>query len=238
MSNSLHARLCCPSQSPGVCSDLCPWSQWCHLTISSSAAPTPVSPPPSLLASIFSSIRIFFNELALHVRWPKYWSFSFSYRISPSNEYSWLISFRTDWFDLLVVLGTLKSLLQHHSLKTSILRWSTFFRVQLSHPYMTTGKTIALTIWTFVGKVLSLLFKTLSRFVIAFLSRNKCLLNFLAAVNICSDSGAQENKICHCLHFFPHLFAVKRWDCMPWSSFFKWWVSTQLSLSYSYHLCS
>ena len=106
--------------------------------------------------SIFPSIRVFSNELVLPIRWPKYWSFSFS--ISPSNEYSGLISFRMDWLDLLAVQGTLKSLLQHHSSKASILRRSAFFTVQLSHPYMTTGKTIALTRWTFVGKVMSLLF--------------------------------------------------------------------------------
>ena len=132
------------------------------------------SPPLLLLPSIFPSIRVFFNESVLHIRWPKYWSFSFS--ISPSNEYSGLISFRMDWFDLLVVQGTLMSLLQHHSSKPSILWCSAFFMVQLSHPYMTTGKTIALTRWTFVGKVMSLLFNKLSRFVIAFLPRSKRLL--------------------------------------------------------------
>ena len=127
-----------------------------------------------LLPSIFSHIRVLFNELALHIRWPKYWSFSFSIR--PSNEYSGLIAFRIDWFDLLVVQETLKSLLQHHSLKASVLWHSAFFIVQLSHPHMTTGKTIALTRWTFVGKVMSLLFNMLSRFVIAFLPRSKGLL--------------------------------------------------------------
>ena len=127
---------------------------------------------PLLLPCVFPSIRVFSNELALCIRSPKYWSFSFS--ISLSNEYSGLISFRVDWFDLLSVQGTLKSLLQHHSSKGSILQHSTFL-VQLSHPYMTTGKTIALTRWTLIGKVMSLLFKTLSRFVIAFLSRSKCL---------------------------------------------------------------
>ena len=114
--------------------------------------------------SIFLSIRVFSNESVLHIRWPEYWSFSFS--INPSNEYSGLISFRIDWLDLLVVQGTLKSLLQHHISKASILRRSAFFTVQLSHPYMTTGKTIALTRWTFVGKVISLLFNMLSRLVI------------------------------------------------------------------------
>ena len=121
---------------------------------------------PLLLPSVFPSIRVFSNESALRLRWPNYWSFSFS--ISPSEEYSGLISFRIDWFDLLVVQGTLKSLLQHHSSKASILWHSAFFMVQISHPYMTTGKTIALTRWTFVGKVMSLLFNMLSRLVIAF----------------------------------------------------------------------
>ena len=127
-----------------------------------------------LLPSIFPSIRVFPNESALCVRWPKYWNFSFS--ISPSNEHPRLISFRMDWLDLLAVQGTLKSLLQHHSSKAFILLHSAFFIVLLSHPYMTTGKTIALTRWTFVGKVMSLLFNMLSRLVITFLSRNKCLL--------------------------------------------------------------
>ena len=120
-----------------------------------------------LLPSIPSSIRVFSNESALHIRWPKYWSFSFS--ISSSNEYPGLISFRMDWLDLLAVQGTLNSLLQHHSSKASVLRCSAFFTIQLSHPYMTTGKTIALTRRTFVGKVMSLLFNMLSRLVITFL---------------------------------------------------------------------
>ena len=121
--------------------------------------------------SVFPSIRVFSNESVLHITWLKYWSFSFS--ISPSNEYSGLISFRIDWFDLLAVQGTLKGLLQHHSSKASILWHSVFFMVQLSHPYMTTGKTIVLTRWTFVGKVKTLLFNMLSRLVIAFLPRSK-----------------------------------------------------------------
>ena len=136
-----------------------------------------------LLPSNLPSIRVFSNELALHIRWPKYWSFSFS--ISPSNEYSGFVSFRIDWFDLLAVQGTLKSLPQHNS-KASVLHHSTFFMVQLSHPYMTTGETIALTRHTFSGKVMSLLFNMLSRLVITFLPRSKCL-NFMAAVTICSD---------------------------------------------------
>ena len=130
--------------------------------------------PLLLLPSIFPSIRVFPNESALHIRWPKYWSFSFN--ISPSNEHPGLISFRMGWLDLLAVQGTLKSLLQHHSSKASILRRSAFFIVQLSHPYITTGKTIALTRWTFVGKVMSLLFNMLSKLVITFLPRSKRLL--------------------------------------------------------------
>ena len=130
--------------------------------------------PLLLLPSILPSIKVFSNESVLSIRWPNYRSFSFN--ISPSNEYSGLISFRMDWLDLLAVQGTLKSLLQHHSLKASILQHSAFFTVQLSHPYMTTGKTIAMTRWTFVGKVMSLLFNMLSRLVIAFLPRSKSLL--------------------------------------------------------------
>ena len=140
--------------------------------------------PLLLLPSIFPSIRVFSNESALHIRWPKYWSFSFS--ISPPSEYSGLISFRIDWFDLLAVQGTLKSLLQHHSLKASTLQCSTFLIVQLSHPHTTTGKAIALTLQTFVGKVMSLLFNILSRFIITFLPRSKHLLisspHYLASI--------------------------------------------------------
>ena len=128
-----------------------------------------------LLPSIFLSIRVFPNESILHIRWPKYWSFSFS--ISPSNEYSGFISFRSDWLDLLAVQETLKSLLQHHSSKASILKRSAFFIFKLSHPYMTTGKTIALTRWNFVGKVMSLLLNMQSRLVISFLPRSKRLLS-------------------------------------------------------------
>ena len=128
--------------------------------------------PLLLLPSIFPSIRVFSNESALRIRWPKYWTFSFS--ISPSNERSGSISFSVDWLDLFAVEGTLKSLLQHHSSKASILQ--AFFMVQLSHPYMTTGKTTALTVWTFVGTVMPLLFNTLSRLVIVFLPRSSCHL--------------------------------------------------------------
>ena len=130
--------------------------------------------PLILLPTIPPSIRVFSNESTLHMRWPKYWSFSLS--ISPSNEHPGLISFRMDWLDVLAVQGTLKSLLQYHSSKASILQRSDFFIVQLSHPYMTTGKTIALTRWTFVGKVMALLLNMLSRLFITFLPRSKCLL--------------------------------------------------------------
>ena len=156
--------------------------------------------PLLLLPPIPPSIRVFSNESTLLMRWPKYWSFSFN--ISPSNEHPGLISFRMDWLDLLTVQRTHKSLPQHPSSKASLFWHSAFFTVQLSHPYMTTGKTIALTRWTFVGKVMSLLFNMLSRLVIAFLPRSK-LLNFMAAVTICRDFGAQENKVSHCFHSFP-----------------------------------
>ena len=146
---------------------------------------------PPLLPSLFTRIRVFSYESAFLIRWPTYWSFS----ISPSSEYSGLISFRNDWFDLLAVQGTLKSLLQHHSSKASILQCSAFFMVQLSHLYMTTGKTIALTRRTFVAKVMSLLFNTLSRLVIAFLPRSKHLLTFMAAATIHSNFGAQEKSV-------------------------------------------
>ena len=150
-----HARLPCPYYLPEFAQTHVHW----------------VCRPLLLMPSIFPNIRVFFNELVLHIRWPKYWSFSFS--ISPSNEYSGLISFRIAWFDLPDVQGTLKTLLQHHSSKASILWRSAFFMVQLSHLYMTTGKTIA--IQAFVGKVISLFFNTLPRFVIAFLPKSKHL---------------------------------------------------------------
>ena len=175
-----HTRLSCPSPTPGAYSNSCPSSRWCHPTISSSIESVMSSNhlilchPLLLPPSIFPSIRVFSNESVLRITWPKYWSFSFS--INPSNEYSWLISFRINWLDLLAVQGTLKSLLQHHSSKALILWCSAFFMVQLSHPYMTTGKTKGLTRQNFVGKVMSLLLNMLSRFVIAFLPRSKHLL--------------------------------------------------------------
>ena len=171
VSNSLrphglqHARPPCPLPTPGAYSNSCPLSHWLlsnHLVLCH---------PLLLLPSIFSSIRVFSNESVLRIRWPEYWNFSFS--ISPSHEYSGWISSRINWLDLLVVERTLKSLVQHHSSKASILRCSAFFIAQLSHPYMTTGKTIALTRWTFIGKVMSLLFNMLSRLVITFLPRSK-----------------------------------------------------------------
>ena len=146
-----------------------------------------------LLPSIFSRIRVFSNESVLRVRWPKYWNFSFS--SSPSSVYSGLISFRIDCFDLLAVQGTLKSLLQHHSSKASILQCSGFFIVQLSHPFMTTEKTIALTSLTFVGKGMSLLFDMLSRFLMTLFSKGQASFNFMAEVTICNNFGTQENKV-------------------------------------------
>ena len=163
--------------------------------------PSPLFPP-----SIFPSIRVFSNVLVLHIRWPKYWSFSFS--ISPFNEYSGLTSFRMDWLDPLAVQGTLKSLLQHHSSKASILRCSAFFMVQLSHPYMSTGKTIALTRWTFVGKAIFLLFIMLFRLVIALLPRSKRFLT--SWLQSPSAVISEPSKISQPL--FPHLFPMKRWD--------------------------
>ena len=160
-----HARIPCPAPSPRACSNSCPSSQLCHTTISSSVIPFSSCLPSSPATGSYQWVCI---------RWPKYWSFSFS--ISPSNEYSGLISFRMDWLDLLAVHGALKTLLQHHSSKPSILQCSAFFMVQLSYPHMATGKTIALTRQTFVGKVISLLFNMLSMVVIAFLPRSKHLL--------------------------------------------------------------
>ena len=163
-----------------------------------------LSHPVLLLPSIFLSIRVFSDESALHIRWPEYWSFSFS--ISPSNEHPGLISLRMDWLDLLAVQGTLKSLLQHHSSKASILQRSDFFIVQLSHPYMTTGKTIALTGRTFVDKVMSLLFNMLSRLVITFLPRSKHLLISWLQSPSTVILEPPQNKVSHCFHCFPIYF--------------------------------
>ena len=160
--------------------------------------------PLLLLPPIPPSIRIFSNESTLHIRWPKYWSFSFS--ISPSNEHPGLISFRMDWLDVLAVQGTLKSLLQHHSSKASVLRCSAFFTVQLSHPYMNTVKTIALTRWTFVSKVMSLLFNMLSRLVITFLPRSKHLLISWLQSPSAVILEPKKDKVWHCFHGFPIYF--------------------------------
>ena len=157
-----------PSPTLGVYSNSCSWSRWWHPSHFILCDPLLLLPP------FPPSIRVFSNESGLCIRWPKYWSFSFN--ITPSNEHPGLISFRMDWLDLLAVQGTLKSLLQHRSSKASILQRSTFFTVQLSHPYMTTGKTIALTRRTFVGKVMSLLFNMLSRLVTTFLPSSKHFL--------------------------------------------------------------
>ena len=181
--------------------------------------------PLLLLPSIFPSIRDFYNESVLHMRWPKYWSFSFN--ISPSNEFSGPISFMMEWLDLLAVQGTLKSLLQHHSSKASILRHSAFFIVQLWHPYMTTGKTIALTRRTFVGKVMSLLFNMLSRFLIAFLPRSKRLL--ISWLQSPSAVILEPKKIKSLtISIISHLVVVKWWDQMPESKFSECWALSQL----------
>ena len=168
--------------------------------------------PLLFLPSIFPSIRVFSNESALHIGWAKYCSFSFSLSI----VYSGFISFGIYWFDLLAVQGTLKNLLQHHSSKASIFQHSAFFMVQLSHPYMTTRKPIALTRWTFVGNIISLIFNMLSRLVSSFSSMEQVPFNFMAAVIICSDFGAQENNL-SLFSLFPHIFAMRWWDQMPWS---------------------
>ena len=202
--------------------------------------------PLLLLPSIFPSTRVFSSESVLHIRWPKYWSFSFS--ISPFNEYSGLISFMRHWFDLLAVQGTLKSLLQHHSSKASIPQWSAFFIVQLSHPYTTIWKTIALTRQTFVGKVMSLLFTTLSRLVIAFLPRSKRLLiswlqspsavileskkikSVTASPSICSEVMGPDAMILvfWMLSFKPTFslssFTLPRSTVLPWSPYLSVWA--------------
>ena len=202
MSNSLqphelqHARPPCSSPTPSIYSNSCPLSQWCHPTISSSVIP---------FSSHFQSFpaRSFSNESVLRIRWPKNWRFSFS--ISPSNEYSGLISFTMDWIDLLAVQGTLKSLLQHHSSKASILLHPAFLIVQLLHPHMTIGKTIALTRWTSGSKVMSLLLNMLSRLVITFLPRSKCLL--ISWLQSPSAVILEPKKIvCHCFPVY-----------LPWS---------------------
>ena len=220
VSNSLrphvlqHASLPCPSPSRGACSNSCPLNRWCHPTILSSVVPFSSCLQSFLASGSFPMSRLFTSG-------------GQSIGASPSNEYSGLISFRMDWFDLLAVQGTLNSLLQHHSSKTSILWRSAFFMVQLSHPYMTTRKTIALIIWTFISKVVSLPFNTLFRFVIAFLPRSK---HFLISWLQSPSAVILESKkiVCHCFHCFPAY--------LPWSDgmgpdtmifIFECWVLSQ-----------
>ena len=216
-----YARPPCPSPTPGAYSNSCPLNQWCHPTISSSVVPF-----SSHLQS-FPASGSFSNESVLHIRWPKYWNFSFS--ISPSNEHPGLISFRIDCLDFLTVQGPLKSLLQHHSSKASILQNSAFFIVQLSHIYMTTGKTIP---WTFVGKVMSLLFNMLSRFIIVFLPRNKCLL--ISWLQSLSTVILEPKKIaCLCFYFSPSIcHEVMGMDTTVFVNVvFSWLFHSPLSLS-------
>ena len=188
-----YTRLPCPSPTRVACSNSCLSSRWCHSTIWSCH-------PLLLLPAIFPTIRVFSSESILCIRWPVYWSFSFT--ISLSNEYSGLISCRIDWFDLLAAQRILKNLLQHHSSNTSILQCSASFIVQLSHPYMTTGKTIALTRWTFVDKVMSLLFKMLSKLVITFLPRSKCLLISWLQSPSAVILESPQNKVTHCFPIY------------------------------------
>ena len=165
---------------------------------------------PLLLPSIFPSIRVSSSEAALRLRWPKYQSFGFS--ISPSNDYSGLITFRIEWFDLLAVQGTLKSLFQYHSSKASTLWHSAFVVVQFAHPYLTPGKTIAFTLWTFVGKVVSLVFQSaIVQVCHSFPLVEQVSFNFMAAVTVHSDFGAQENKVYHCFHCFSICHEVILW---------------------------
>ena len=196
-----HARPPCPSRTPRVYPNSCPSSQWCPPTISSSVIPLLLLPP------IPPSIRGFSNESARRIRWSNYWSFSF--RISPSSEYPGLISFRMDWLDLPVVQGTFKSFLQHHSSRISIFQCSAFFMVQFSHPYMTIGKSIALAIWTFVSKEMSLLFNTLRRLVTASLPRNKRLLVSRLQSPSAVTLEPKKIKAGHGFHCFPIY--------LPWS---------------------
>ena len=184
-----HARLPCPARTPRVYPNSCPLSWWCHPVISSSVVPSSSCPQSYPASGSFPMSQLF------AIRWPEHWSFSFN--ISPSNEHPGLISFRMDWLDLLAVQGTLKSLLQQHGSKASIPRRSAFFIVQLSHPYMTTGETIALTRQTFVGKIMSLLFNMLSRLVITFLPRNKRLLISWLQSPLAAILEPPQNKVWH-----------------------------------------
>ena len=211
-----HTRLPCPSPPPGDCSNSCPSSRWCHVILCH-----PLLLPPS----IFPSIRGFSSESVHRIRWPEYWSFIFS--ISPSNEYSGLISFRMDWLGLLAGQGTLKSLLQHHSSKASILWCSVFFIVQLSHPYLTTGKAITLTRWIFVSKITSLLFNMMSRLVIPLLPRSKHLLISWLQLPSAVILEPQEIKS-DTVSIVSPSFALNCWEQMPRYSFFECWILIQL----------
>ena len=195
-----HARLPYPSPTPRACSNSCPWSRWCHPAISSSVIPF-FSHLQSFPASGSFTMSWFFPSGGQSIGVS---ASAETFSISPSSEYSWLISFRMDWLDLLAVQGTLKRLLQHHSSKPSVLRCSAFFIVQLSHPYMTTGKTIALTRGTFVSQVISLLLNMLSRLVIVFLPRSNCLLISQLQSPPANDFGAPQNKVSYCFHYFPN----------------------------------
>ena len=202
-----HSRPPSPSPATRVYSNSCPLSRWCHPAISSSVVPF------SFRLQSFPAAGPF-QKSALRIRWPKFWSLSFN--ISPSNEHSKLISFRMDSLDLLAVQGTLKSLLQHHSSEASIFQCSAFFILQLSHPYMTTGKSIALTRWTFVGKVMSLLFSMLSRLIWTFLPRSGSLLiSWLQSPSVVILESPKVKSTT--VSTVSHLFAMKRWDWMPWS---------------------
>ena len=214
-----HTRAPCSSPSPRPCSNSCPLSQWCHPTISFSVVPF-----PSCLQSF--SIKVFSNESVLHIRLTKYWSFRIS--ISPSSEYSGLISFRIDWFDPLAAQASLKSLLQHHTLKASILWLSALLIVQLSYLYMTTGETIVLTIWTFVGKVISLLFNMPSRFVTDFLPRSTCILiSWLQSPFTVILEPKQIKSIIVSI-VFPSICHEVMGPDAPWSQLFECWVLSQV----------
>ena len=186
-----HARLCCPSLSPTVC------SKFMSIELMMLSNHLILCHPLLLLPSVYSSIRVSSNESALHIKWPKFWSCSFS--ISPSNKYPGLISVMIDWFDLPCSPRGSQESSPIAQFKSINLRHSAFFMIPLSHPYMTTGKTIALTRWTFIGKVMFLLVQVCHNFS----SKEQASFNFMAAVTICSDLGAQENKVCHCFHCFP-----------------------------------
>ena len=206
---SQHARPPCPSPTPRVYSHSCPSSQWCHPAISSSVVPFSSCPQSLPTSGSFPMSQLFASGGQ---------SIGLSASASvPSNEHSGLISFSFDWFDLLAVQRILKSLLQHHSSKAPILWCSDFFIVQLSHPYMTTGKTIALTRWTFIGKVMSLLFNMLFKLVIAFLPRSKHLLISWLQSPSPVISEPKEVKSLSLFPLFPHLFAMRWWEQMPWS---------------------